>query len=50
MVDFCATIPSENQRKTHRFNVIRQIIYINENKKEDFHYILNYGYIKWYLY
>ena len=42
-VDVRAMIPSEKngekQKKTHKFNVIWQIVYIHENKKEDFYYI-----------
>ena len=42
-VDFLTTILSEKirkkQKKTHKFNVIWQIVYIHENKKEDFYYI-----------
>ena len=42
-VDFHATILGEklekNEKKTHRFNVVRQIVYVHRNKEEDFHYI-----------
>ena len=38
-------IPGEklekNEKKTHRFNVVRQIAYVHRNREEDFHYISN---------
>ena len=43
VVDFHATILGEklekNEKKTHKFNVVQQIVYIHMNKEEDFHYI-----------
>ena len=43
VVDFHATILCEklekNEKKTHKFNVVQQIVYIHMNKEEDFHYI-----------
>ena len=42
-VDFRATIFGEklekNEKKIHRFNVVRQINYVHGNKEEDFYYI-----------
>ena len=42
-VDVRAMIPSEKngekQKKTHKFNMVRQIAYVYGNKEEDFHYI-----------
>ena len=44
-VDFRAIIFNkkikEKRKKTHRFNVIQQIVYVHGNRKEDFHYISN---------
>ena len=45
IVDFHAMIPGEkiekNKKKTHRFNVVRQIAHVYENSEEDFHYMSN---------
>ena len=43
VVDFHATILGEklekNKKKTYRFNVVWQIVYVHKNKEEDFHCI-----------
>ena len=45
LLDFRAMIPCEklekNKKKTHRFNVVRQIAYFHGNREEDFHYMSN---------
>ena len=40
----------KNEKKIHRFNLIRQIAYVYGNREEYFHYMSNYGYTKMYLY
>ena len=34
-------IRKNEKKKIHRFNVIRQIAYVYENKEEDFDYVSN---------
>ena len=31
----------EKKKKTYKFNVVQQIAYVYENRKEDFHYVSN---------
>ena len=53
-IDICVMIQGKklekNEKKIHRFNLIRQIAYVYGNREEYFHYMSNYGYTKMYLY